>query len=134
YPEVAEPRTPETGHTSLLGNEQVVSLGLDGHGWSAALQVGDAGPDGHGPIVVDLDPAVDPVLLWSGKRNRKDIPVLPLQRSEIVAESRIGRIINRAREAVAREPMSGQLTLFSVLEKQLREGERDKRVEFYVHD
>lgn len=134
YPDVTEPRTPETGHTSLLGEEQVVTLPMDGQGWASGLQVGTIEGDRQRPVVVDLDPAVDPALLWSGKRNQKDIPVLPLQRNEIVAESRIGRIINRAREAAAREPNDGQGTLFAELEKQLREGDKDKRVEFYVHD
>lgn len=134
YSDVTEPRTPETGHTAMLGEEQVVVLPMDGQKWAAGLRLGELENDGQFPLVVDLDPAVDPVLLWSSKRNRKDIPVLPLQRNEIVAESRIGRIITRAREAAAREPTHEQGVLFADLEKQLREGDKDKRVEFYTHD
>jgi hypothetical protein len=37
------------------------------------------------------------VLFWAGKRNRREVPVLPLQRNEIVSESRIAQIIERAR-------------------------------------
>ena len=33
YPEATEPRTPETGHTSMLGAEHVVGLPLDGASW-----------------------------------------------------------------------------------------------------
>jgi hypothetical protein len=99
YEDVKEPRTPETGHTSLLpGDEQVVSLLMD-NGWSNAIHVGKL-PDGdERPVVVDMDPAADPVLFWAGKRNRRDVPVLPLQRNEIVSESRIAQIIDRARKA-----------------------------------
>jgi hypothetical protein len=40
YEDVKEPRTPETGHTSLLpADEQVVSLPMH-NGWSKALKVG----------------------------------------------------------------------------------------------
>ncbi|HBL28496.1 MAG TPA: hypothetical protein DD490_16810, partial [Acidobacteria bacterium] len=52
------------------------------------------------PVVVDMDPAADPVLFWAGKRNRREVPVLPLQRNEVVSESRIAQIIDRARRAV----------------------------------
>jgi adenine-specific DNA-methyltransferase len=135
YEDVKEPRTPETGHTSLLpGDEQVVALPMD-NGWSKAVHVGKL-PDGdERPVVVDMDPAADPVLFWSGKRNRRQVPLLPLQRNEIVSESRIAQIIDRARKAA--EDKSGsarQGHLFADLEKSLRESDKRKRVEFYTHD
>lgn len=124
--------TPETGQTSLLGDEIVVSLALDGT-WSKALDVSRLDPGDDDVVVVDMDPTVDPMLLWSGKRNRRDLAVLPLQRNEVVAESRIARIVERARTAVAsEEPVQG--SFFADLEKELREGERARRVEFYTHD
>jgi adenine-specific DNA-methyltransferase len=131
YDELKEPRTPETGHTALLpAEEQVVTLPMD-NGWSKAIEVGKL-RDGDGrPIVVDMDPAADPVLFWAGKRNRREVPVLPLQRNEIVTESRIAQIIERARqEAAKKEP---QASLFADLERTLRESDRFKRVEFYTH-
>ena len=135
YDEIKEPRTPETGHTSLLpADEQVVSLPMD-NGWSKAVVVGKL-PDGdRRPVVVEMDPAADPVLFWAGKRNRRDVPLLPLQRNEIVSESRIGQIIERARRA-AKEGSKGaqQGHLFADLERTLREGDRSKRVAFYTHD
>ena len=85
--------------------------------------------------MVDMDPAADPVLFWAGKRNRREVPVLPLQRNEIVSESRIAQIIARARRAA--EEKSGAVRqghLFADLEKTLRESDRSKRVEFYTHD
>jgi adenine-specific DNA-methyltransferase len=135
YDDVKEPRTPETGHTSLLpAEEQMVTLPMD-NGWSKAIDVGKL-PQGDGrPVVVDMDPAVDPVLFWTGKRNRREVPVLPLQRNEIVSESRIAQIVERARRAA--EETSGtarQEHLFADLEKTLREGDRSKRVEFYTHE
>ena len=40
YDDIKEPRTPETGHTSLLpADEQVVTLPMD-NGWSKAIKVG----------------------------------------------------------------------------------------------
>jgi len=98
YDEIKEPRTPETGHTPLLpADEQVVTLPMD-NGWSKAIVVGKL-PDGDERLVmVDMDPVADPVLFWAGKRNRREVPVLPLQRNEIVSESRIAQIIERARE------------------------------------
>ena len=40
YDEIKEPRTPETGHTSLLPAEElVVTLPMD-NGWSKAIEVG----------------------------------------------------------------------------------------------
>ena len=133
YPEATEPRTPETGHTSLLGSEHVVGLPLDGASWSKRIDIARVPDDSDGLVVVDIDAAIDPVLLWSGKRNQRDVPVLPLQRNEIVAESRIARIVERAREASA-TAIDGQGSLFADLEKELREGDKDKRVEFYTHD
>jgi adenine-specific DNA-methyltransferase len=104
------------------------------NGWSKAIELGKIA-SGDMPVVVDMDPATDPVLFWSGKRNRRDVPVLPLQRNEIVSESRVAQIIDRARKAA--EQNSGparQGHLFSELEKTLRESERSKRVEFYTHE
>jgi adenine-specific DNA-methyltransferase len=135
YDHIREPRTPETGHTPLLpAEEQVVTLPMD-NGWSQAIVVGKLPEDDERPMVVDMDPAADPVLFWVGKRNRREVAVLPLQRNEIVSESRIAQIIERARKAA--EENSGaarQGHLFADLEKQLRESERGKRVEFYMHD
>ena len=137
YDMVKEPRTPETGHTALLpGDEQVVTLPLD-NGWSRAIDVGRlaAAGDGDPPVVVDMDPAADPVLFWAGKRNRRDVPLLPLQRNEIVSESRIAGIIERARLAAAqKEDPARQHHLFADLERELRHDERKRRVEFYTHD
>jgi len=135
YDDIKEPRTPETGHTSLLpGDEQVVTLPMD-NGWSKAIHVGKLPEGDERPVVMDMDPAADPVLFWSGKRNRREVPVLPLQRNEIVSESRIAQIIERARRAA--EEKSGaarQGHLFADLEKTLRETDRSKRVEFYTHE
>src|SRR6266849_8614636 len=135
YDEVKEPRTPETGHTALLpAEEQAVTLPMD-NGWSKAVEVGKL-PDGDGrPVVVDMDPAADPVLFWAGKRNKREVPILPLQRNEIVTDSRIAQIIERARKAAAeKEPQARQGSLFADLEKTLRETDRSKRVEFYTHE
>lgn len=135
YDDVKEPSQPETGHTPLLpGDEQVVTLPMD-NGWTKAVEVGHLPEDDERAIVVDMDPAADPVLFWAGKRNRREIPVLPLQRNEVVSESRIAHIVERARRAVEeKEPLVQQLPLFSDLEKALRESDKDKRVEFYTHD
>src|SRR2546427_797509 len=135
YDEIKEPRTPETGHTSLLpADEQVVTLPMD-NGWSKAIEVGKL-PDGDKrPVVVDMDPAADPVLFWAGKRNKREVPILPLQRNEIVSDSRIAQIIERARKAAAeKEPQAPQGSLFADLEKTLRETDRSKRVDFYTHE
>lgn len=103
YDEIKEPRTPETGHTSLLpGEDLVVSLPMD-NGWSKAIEVGKLPEGDERPVVLDMDPAADPVLFWAGKRNRREVPVLPLQRNEIVSESRIAQIIERARRASEEE-------------------------------
>jgi len=135
YDDIKEPRTPETGHTSLLpADELVVTLPMD-NGWSKAVLVGKLPEGDERPVVVDMDPAADPVLFWAGKRNRREVPVLPLQRNEIVSESRIAQIIDRARRAA--EEQSGaarQGHLFADLEKTLRETDRKKRVEFYAHE
>src|SRR6266566_6258066 len=120
YDEIKEPRTPETGHTSLLpAEEQVVTLPMD-NGWSKAIHVGKLPEGDKRPVVVDMDPAADPVLFWAGKRNRREVPVLPLQRNEIVSESRIAQIIERARRA-AEEKTGGveQLSMFADLVKEL---------------
>src|SRR2546425_11554906 len=135
YDDVKEPRTPETGHTALLPTEeQVVSVPMD-NGWSKAIQVGKLAEGDERPVVVDMDPAADPVLFWAGKRNKREVPVLPLQRNEIVSESRIAQIIERARKAAAeKEPKARQGSLFADLERTLRESDRSRRVEFYAHD
>lgn len=135
YEDVKEPRTPETGHTSLLpAEEQVVTLPMD-NGWSKAIKIGKLPEGDERPVVVDMDPAADPVLFWAGKHNRRDVPVLPLQRNEIVSESRIAQIIDRARRAAAeRSGATRQGHLFADLEKTLRESDRGKRVEFYTHE
>ena len=138
YAQVKEPRTPETGHTALLpGDEQVVTLPMD-NGWSRAIEVGrlPTAEGGDPPVVVDMDPAADPVLFWAGKRNRRDVPLLPLQRNEIVSESRIAGIIERARLAAAQEEEdpTRQQHLFAGLERELRHDDRKRRIEFYTHD
>src|SRR3972149_3498530 len=77
YGEVKEARTPETGHTALLpADEQVVTLPMDS-GWSKAIEVGKLPEGDERPVVVDMDPAADPVLFWAGKRNKRDGPGLP---------------------------------------------------------
>ena len=111
-----------------------MTLPMD-NGWSKAIEVGKLPEGDERPVVVDMDPAADPVLFWAGKRNRREVPVLPLQRNEIVSESRIAQIIERARQAA--EEKSGaarQGHLFADLEKTLRESDRSKRVEFYTHE
>ena len=135
FNEVKEPRTPETGHTALLPTDElVVTLPMD-NGWSKAVEVGKLPAGDERPIVVDMDPAADPVLFWAGKRNKREVPVLPLQRNEIVTDSRIAQIIERAREAATKkELLPRQAGLFADLEKSLRETDRSKRVEFYTHD
>ena len=135
YDDIKEPRTPETGHTSLLPTDElVVNLPMD-NGWSKAVVIGKLPEEDERPVVVDMDPAADPVLFWAGKRNRREVPVLPLQRNEVVSESRIAQIIDRARRAA--EEQSGaarQGHLFADLEKTLRESDRSKRVQFYTHE
>jgi len=132
HEDVKEPRTPETGHTGLLPDEELlVSLPMD-NGWTHAIDVGRLEPDESSRIVVDMDPAIDPILFWAGKRSHKEVPVLPLQRNEIVSESRIAQIVARCRQAAdAGKPQ--QTSLFADLERELREAERGKRVEFYTH-
>lgn len=104
-------------------------------GWSRALQIGRLQNQGDQPVVVDMDPSVDPVLFWSGKRNRREVPVLPLQRNEIISESRIAQIVDRARQATeSKTPSDRQHHLFAELEKELREDEKKRRVDFYAHD
>ncbi len=135
YDDVKEPRTPETGHTPLLPAEELtVTLPMD-NGWSKKIQLGRVSEEDPRPVVVDMDPDQDPVLLWAGKRSRREIPVLPLQRNEIVSESRIAQIIERARKAAAERNGSNRQThLFADLERTLRESEKSQRVEFYSHD
>lgn len=135
YNDIKEPRTPETGHTALLPTEeQVVTLPMD-NGWSKAVVVGRLPEGDDRPVVVDIDPAADPTLFWAGKRNRRQVPVLPLQRNEIVSDSRIAQIIDRARRAAEEQSGAAQQGhLFADLEKTLREGDKGKRVEFYTHE
>lgn len=130
----SDPATPETGHTALIGEEQVVSLPMD-NGWSEAVEVGKLSGNEETPVIVDMDPAVDPILFWAGKRNRREVPLLPLQRNDIVSESRIARIIERSRErAGSGVEVPEQQQFFSDLEKALRESDKDKRIEFYTHE
>jgi adenine-specific DNA-methyltransferase len=135
YNDIKESGTPETGQTPLLPvEEQAVTLAMD-NGWSKAIEVGKRLAGDGPPVVVDMDPAVDPVLFWAGKRNLREVPVLPLQRNEIVSESRIAQIIERARRAAQEKsgtPQQGHL--LADLEKALRESDRGKRVGFYTHD
>lgn len=105
------------------------------NGWSKPIEAGTLPEGDERPGVVDMDPAADPVLSWAGKRKRRELPVLPLPRNEIVSESRIGQIIERAPQAA--EEKSGaarQGHLLADLEKELPESDRKKRVEFYTHD
>jgi adenine-specific DNA-methyltransferase len=135
YDKVMEPRTPETGHTALLpADEQVVTVPMD-NGWTKAMKVGELPGGDQRPVVVDMDPAADPTLFWSGKRNRRQVAILPLQRNEIISESRIAQIIDRARKlAMEKDPQLTFGAIFADLEKTLRESDKSKRVEFYTHD
>jgi adenine-specific DNA-methyltransferase len=134
YNDVKEPRSPETGHTSLLpADELTVTLPMD-NGWGKNIQVGRLPEGDVRPIVIDMDPAQDPILFWAGKRNKREIPILPLQRNEIVSESRIAQIIDRAKKAAAeKDGTARQGHLFADLERTLRESEKSQRVEFYTH-
>ncbi len=110
YEDVLEPRSPETGDTSLL-------------------------PSDEDSVVVEMDPLQDPVLHWSGKKTRKTVPILPLQRNEIVSESRIAQIIERVQTGAAKKDgQQAQGWLFADWERELRKAEREKRVEFYKHE
>jgi len=135
FNDVKEAGTPETGHTALLpSDEQVVTLPMD-NGWSKAIDIGKLPEGNQAPVIVDMDPAADPVLFWAGKRNKREVPVLPLQRNEIISESRVAQIIERVRKAASEnEPQARQGSLFADLERTLRETDRSKRVEFYTHD
>ena len=134
FEEVHETRVPETGHTPLLpGKEEVVDLVME-NGWASGVKVGTRS-DLSRPLLVDMDPMVDPVLFWAGKRSKRSIPVLPLQRNEIVSESKIRQIVEAAKEAAMQEKGQKRLSAyFSELEKSLRESDRDRRIEFYTHD
>lgn len=135
HDDVTEPRTPETGHTSLLPTDEVmVTLPMD-NGWKAKLQVGHLSENDERPIVIDMDPDQDPTLFWAGKRTHREIAVLPLQRNEIVSESRIAQIIERGRKAAVETVRPAQQdSLFADLERTLRENEKAQRIEFYTHD
>jgi adenine-specific DNA-methyltransferase len=135
YDQFSDPATPETGHTALLpAEETVVTLPMD-NGWSKAIKVGTL-PESNRAVVVDMDPSADPALLWAGKRNRRQVPVLPLQRNEVVSESRIAQVIDRARRRAAEKdgPPAQAAFAFADLERSLREKGKDHRVEFYTHD
>jgi len=134
FNEIKEPRTPETGHTALMpADEQVVMVPMD-NGWSKAIQVGKL-PEKDNPVIVDMDPAADPVLFWAGKRSRRKISLLPLQRNDIVSDSRIAQIVDRARKAAEQQsPQMSMGAILAQLEKTFRESEKSKRVEFYTHD
>jgi adenine-specific DNA-methyltransferase len=135
YDDVKEARTPETGHTSLLPTDEQVTTLLMDNGWSKAIEIGKLPEEAGRTVLVDMDPTADPVLFWAGKRNRRKVPVLPLQRNEIVSESRVAQIIDRARRAAdEKSGVARQGHLFADLEKTLRESERSKRVEFYTHE
>lgn len=135
YDQFSDPATPETGHTALMpAEESEVTLPMD-NGWSQAIEVGKL-PKSDQAVVVDMDPSADPVLFWAGKRNRRQVPVLPLQRNEVVSESRIAQVIERARRR-AREkdgPPAQAAFAFADLERSLREKGKEHRVEFYTHD
>jgi adenine-specific DNA-methyltransferase len=103
------------------------------NGWSHALHVGTLDSEAA-PVIVDIDPAFDPVLFWAGKRNRREVPVLPLQRNELVADSRIARVIERARRDAASRGEAPEQLLFAGLEKTLREGEKERRIDFYTYE
>ncbi len=134
FDEVHETRVPETGHTPLLpAKEEVVDLVME-NGWASEMKVGTRS-DVSRPLLIDMDPMVDPVLFWSGKRSKRSIPVLPLQRNEIISESKIRQIVEAARETTLKEKGQKRLSAyFAELEKSLRESDRDRRVEFYTHD
>jgi adenine-specific DNA-methyltransferase len=134
HPEVHETRVPETGHTSLLSaEEETVDLVME-NGWANGVKVGTRS-DLSRPLLIDMDPIVDPVLFWSGKRSRRTIPILPLQRNEIISESKIRQIVETAKEANLKEKGQTRLSAyFAELERSLRESDRDRRVEFYTHD
>lgn len=133
YDDVKERGTPETGQTALLpSDEEVVSLSME-DAWASAIEIGRVPEDSRRRILIDMDPAVDPVLFWSGKRTHRYVPVLPLQRNEVVSDSRIAQIVERARRAAA-ELHPHQTHLFADLEKSFRESERSKRVGFYTHE
>jgi adenine-specific DNA-methyltransferase len=135
YDDIKEPRTPETGHTMLMDDDnQVVRVSMN-NGWKQAINVGKL-EDEPETVLIDMDPLIDPLLVWSGKKSTVDVPVLPLQRNEVVSESRIKQIIDRAAKRSAEKRGEGeQMSLtFHDLEKELRDSEREKRVEFYTHD
>ena len=57
HEEVKGPRTPETGHASLLPSaEQVLTLPMD-NGWTKAIKVGRLPGDDDRPVVGIFNPA-----------------------------------------------------------------------------
>ncbi len=134
FEDVKEPRPPETGHTALMPAEEQVVFVDTNNGWPKTLQISKL-PETDKPVVVDMEPIADPVLFWSGKRSRHRIPLLPLQRNEIVSESRIARIVGEATKSA--QEASNQLrmeSIFGDLEKSRRELEKAERISFYTHD
>jgi adenine-specific DNA-methyltransferase len=135
YDQFSDPATPETGHTALMPAEETeVTLPMD-NGWSKAIEVGKL-PESGRSVVVDMDPSADPVLFWAGKRHRRQVPVLPLQRNEVVSESRIAQVIDRTRRRAAQKdgtPAQASFA-FADLERSLRDKGKDHRVEFYTYD
>lgn len=105
--DATEMTTPETGHTMLLPSEE--------------------------KDLIEMDPHYDPQLHWSGKKKRNTVPILPLQRNEIVSESRVAQIIERARKAAREKSGQKPLSSFFELEKAFRDKDRSGRVEFYRH-
>ena len=83
---VTEPSEPETGHTKLL-------------------------PSAEKNDFIEMDPLQDPELHWAGKARDRQIPILPLQRNEIVNESKIKQIIERVSQA-AKEKAKSQVEKF----------------------
>jgi len=129
YPGQQEPSPPETGHTSRLPVEEVVELEMGSH-WLDNLVVMPA-PDRPGDRILDMDPRLDPVLLWAGKRERKPVAILPLQRNEVVSESRLDQMIKRAQRTGSFRP--GQVDFFADVERQERIISREQRMNFYTH-
>jgi adenine-specific DNA-methyltransferase len=131
FEDIIEPRTPETGHTTMLPAEaSTATIDMDSFLSVAMRQSLEHDGASIEPQPIELDPAMDPMLLWAGKRRSRDIAVLPLQRNEIVSESRIAQIVRRYSEATN----DGQLSLFADQEKAARSRDKSKRIEFYAHE
>lgn len=132
YSDIVERGVPETGHTDLLPEDElVVNLPMD-NGWTQAIEVGHLPGMLDQSVFVDMDPLVDPVLFWSGKRNRRNVPVLPLQRNEVVTDSRIAQIVDRVRARASAGAY--QPSLFAEMERTHRDEDKDLRAEWLTHD